>query len=68
MKDMETHTDSVMETLINSFMLKKGVYSYERMDSWERINQKTLPTKITFHSNLTMENIIDLHCKYAEKI
>ena len=32
---------------LNKFvlLLRKGVYAYEYMDSWERINETSLPTK-----------------------
>ena len=38
-------------------MLRKGVYPYEYMDSWERFNKTLLPTKKEFYSNLNMEDI-----------
>ena len=37
---------------INKFilLLRKGVYSYEYMDSWERFNETTLSNKKAFYS------------------
>ena len=35
---------------LNKFvlLLRKGVYPYEYMDSWEKFNETTLPLKTTF--------------------
>ena len=41
-------------------MLRKGVYPYEHMDSWEKFNEKSLPSKKYFCSNLNMEDIDDI--------
>ena len=43
---------------INKFvlLLRRGVYPYEYMDSWERFAE-TLPDKKAFHSELYLENI-----------
>ena len=40
-------------------MLRKGVYLYEYMDSWERFNEASLPDKEAFHSKLNPEEITD---------
>ena len=47
---------------LNKFilLLRKGVYPYEYMDSWERFNETSLPNKESFYSNLNMENIDDI--------
>ena len=38
-----------METLINLFLLlRKLVYPYEYMDSWERLDETALPDKNFF--------------------
>ena len=44
---------------VNRFclMLRKSVYLYEYIDSWERFNDTSLPHKKEFYSNLTMEKI-----------
>ena len=41
-------------------MLRKGVYPYEYMDSWERFNETSLPSKKEFYSNLNMKDIDDI--------
>ena len=44
---------------INKFilLLRKGVYPYEYMDSWNRFNETSLPDKKDLYSCLNMENI-----------
>ena len=41
---------------LNNFvlLLRKGVYLYEYMDSWERLNKTSLPSKKDFYSALTL--------------
>ena len=40
----------VRKTLINLFCyLRKGVYSYEYMDSWERFDETSLSNKEAFY-------------------
>ena len=40
--------------------LRKGVYPYEYMDSWERFDETPLPNKEAFYCNLNMEDINDI--------
>ena len=42
------------------FLLGKGVYPYEIMDKWEKVNETSFPEKEEFHSNLKMEDITDI--------
>ena len=53
---------------LNKFvlLLRKGVYPYEYMDSWERFNEISLPDKEAFYSKLNMEDITDVDCKHAK--
>ena len=55
---------------INKFclMLRKSVYPYEYMDSWERFDETLLPEKEDFNSNLNMEDITDVDYKHANKL
>ena len=55
---------------INKFvlLLRKGVYPYEHMDSWERFNEKLLPSKKDFYSNLNMEDINDIDYRHANNV
>ena len=47
---------------INKFilLLRKGVYPYEYMDSWERFDEELLPNKEAFYNSLNMEGIADV--------
>lgn len=38
-------------------LMKKGVFPYEYLDSWERLDEGQLPPKEAFHSTLTDEDI-----------
>ena len=49
-------------------LLRKGVYAYEYMDSWERFSETSLPEKKSFYSNLNMENITDIDYRYTKNI
>ena len=49
-------------------MLRKGVYPYEFMGDWEKFNEKTLPEKEEFCSNLNMEDITDSNYNHAKRI
>ena len=51
-------------------LLRKGIYSYEYMDDWEKFNETTLPEKEEFYSNMNMEEMTDadyIHGKRAYK-
>ena len=49
-------------------MLRKDVYLYEYMDSWERFNETSLPSKEDFYSNLNMENIDDIDYRHGNNV
>ena len=49
-------------------MLRKSVYPYEYMDTWERFSQILLLSKEDFYSNLNMENINDIDCRHANNV
>ena len=54
---------------INKFvLLRKGVYRYEYMDSWERFNEESLPDKETLNSKLNLEDITDEGYAHGQKI
>ena len=55
---------------LNKFvlLLRKGVYPYEYMDSWEKFNETALPPKKDFYSNLYLEDISDKDYKHAQKV
>ena len=49
-------------------VLRKGVYSYEYMDSFERFNETSLPPKEAFYSKLTDSHITDEDYEHAKKV
>ena len=46
-------------------MLRKCVYPYEYIDSWERFNEVPLPDKKVFYSELILEDISNKDYSYA---
>ena len=55
---------------LNKFilLLRKGVYPYEYMDSWEKFNETLLPSKEDFYSNLNMEDIDDIDYRHGNNV
>ena len=55
---------------LNKFvlLLRKGVYPYEYMDSWEKFNETELPPKKDFYSSLNLENISGEDDTHVQKI
>ena len=55
---------------INKFilLLRKGVYPYEYMDSWERLDETPLPDKEAFYSSLNMEDITDVDHRHVKRV
>ena len=55
---------------INKFilLLRKGVYPYEYMDSWERFDETSLSYKEAFYSSLNMEDITDVDHRHANNV
>ena len=50
------------------FLLRKGVYPYEYMDGWEKCNERALPEKEEFYSNLNMEDITDAEYIHGKRV
>ena len=55
---------------INKFvlLLRKGFYSYEYVDNWERFSEIPLPSKEDFYSNLNMEDIDDIDYRHGNNV
>ena len=55
---------------LNKFvlLLRKGVYPYDYMDSWERFNETSFPDKKYFYSELNLEDITDKDYSHAQKV
>ena len=49
-------------------LLRKGVYPYEHMDGWDKFNETSIPSKKSFYSNLTMENISETDYRHANNV
>ena len=49
-------------------LLKKGVYPYEYMDSWERFGETSLPDKDAFFGSLNLEDITDVYHRHANNV
>ena len=55
---------------LNKFvlLLRKGVYPFEYIDSWERFNETSLLPKKAFYSELNLEDISDKDYNHAQKV
>ena len=49
-------------------LLRKGISPYEYIDDWEKFNEKVLPGKESFYSNLTLENISEIDYAHANNV
>jgi hypothetical protein len=47
---------------------RKGVYPYEYTDSWEKLEETSLPPKEEFYSTLTEEHISSKEYEHARKV
>ena len=50
------------------FLLRKGVYPYKYMESFERFFETSLPDKDAFYSNLNVESITDIDYRHAKNV
>ena len=64
------NTYSFCNNDLNKFilLLRKGIYPYEYMDSWERFNETSLPSKEDFYSHLNMESIDDIDYRHGNNV
>ena len=55
---------------LNKFvmLLRKGVYPYEYMDGWDKFNETSIPSKESFYSDLTMENVSETDYRHANNV
>ena len=63
-------TYSFCNSDLNKFtlLLRKGVYPYEYMDSWEKFNETSLPSKEDFYSRVNMEDIDDINYRHGNNV
>ena len=48
--------------------MRKGIYPYEYMSSWDKFAESQLSPKKVFYSNLNMSNISDDDYQHAQKV
>ena len=49
-------------------LIKKGIYPYEYMNSWNKFNDLELPNKDMFYSKLNMSDVSDKDYGHAQKV
>ena len=49
-------------------LLRKGIYPYEYMDSWERFDENIVPPKEAFCGKLNLEGISDADYEHVKKV
>jgi hypothetical protein len=49
-------------------LLRKGIYPYEYMDSWQKFEEKTLPQIAKFHSSLNDSEVSMEDYEHAQKV
>ena len=66
--------DFLIQTKITSndnniffLLFQKGVYPYEYMYDWEKLNETSLLEKEDFYSHLNMEDVTDADYAHAKK-
>ena len=67
-KDDLIYTSKVFKGNRLNLMSQKGVYPYDFMDSFEKFNQRELPTKDQFHSILNNQHITHDEYDHANKV
>ena len=55
---------------LNKFvsLLRKDVYPYEYIDSWEKFNELSFPSKKGFYSELTLEDATNKDYNHGQKV
>ena len=67
-KDDLIYTSKAFKGKRLDLMSQKGVYPYDYMDSFEKFNEKELPTKDQFHSILNDQHITDDEYNHAKEV
>ena len=64
------NTYQLSDNVFNNFelLLRKGVYTYEYMDSWKKFERESLPDKDYFYSELNKEHISDEDYAHAHEV
>ncbi|CAI6372082.1 unnamed protein product [Macrosiphum euphorbiae] len=61
-------TLKIFSTKALDLVTRKGVFPYEYVDSWSKLDDTFLPSKLEFYNSLTDEGISDEDYKHAENI
>ncbi|XP_046387447.1 uncharacterized protein LOC124157025 [Ischnura elegans] len=61
------HTKRVYGDKLN-LVTRKGIFPYEYVDSWEKLEEKCLPPKEKFYSHINGETVSDDDYEFAQKI
>ena len=56
------------DLVIFVLLLRKGVYPYEYVHTWEKFSEISLPSKEDFYSNLNVEDISDIDYRHANNV
>ena len=67
-EDFEVINQFKSDPAKKALLLRKGIYPYEYMDSFEPFNETSLPPKEAFYSNLTKSGISDEGYEHAKKV
>ena len=51
-----------------ALLVRKGVYPYEYVTSWDKVIETQLPPKEVFHSSLNMSDISESDYEHAQKV
>ena len=49
-------------------LLRKGIYPYECMESWERFDETLLPNKKALYNSLNMNGVTNVDYRHAKRV
>ena len=52
----------------HQLLIRKGIYPYEYMDSWDRFEETSLPPKDSFYGTLSMSEVSETDYEHAHKV
>ena len=52
----------------HALLIRKGIYPYEYMDSWDRFKETNLPSASSFYSKLSMSRVNDGNYEHAHRV
>jgi len=67
-EDMKITEKTCVDSVKRKLLLKKGIYPYEYMDSFERFAETKLPAKEEFFLKFAGKEISDKECTHAKKV